>query len=126
MVYADRTFELWGQNPDVRKNFAISQSEYDQIIKLVRGVRSYLEKDVRGKAAYHAPAEVTYRTRIKRVHIFSNVDVTYARLVLEFEEILKLKNFTCPKVEFVDGDIVGFGCENEARILNTILKGGKQ
>ena len=126
MVYADRNVELWGLNPDVRKQFTISQAQYDQIIKLVNGLSLYVEKEGIRDSVGHEPALVTYRTNIARVHRFSDIDAAYARFFLDFEAILKLQNFICPRRDFIDGEMSEFGCENEAQKLNAILKERKQ
>lgn len=129
-VFSNRTARFYGINAKssrVFHDFKISQDQYNQIVRVIdeAGLEWRDSGAILSSDKFHMDALATLvviQAGKEKISSFTAITAAYAKVILNLEEILQLKDLICPRSAFIDGKLTDLGCEYETQILRERLK----
>jgi hypothetical protein len=127
-VFPDGTVRFYGLNtrtPRTHQVTVISQEKYRQALNVLDEV-DLSSLTLEPQDPNYAVARVTVvRNGTSRSVPFRTVSPAFAKVIRSLEERLQLRDFICPRKEWLDGKMVDDGCPFEDRHLDALLSGTK-
>jgi hypothetical protein len=123
-VFADRTVLFFGFNSKSKGKWetgSISEQQFTRALKVFDEV-DLTQVALEPPDPMFAMAKVTIvRDGLAKSVSFRTVSPAYARVIRTLEQQLGIRDFICPRIEWLDGKLSEHGCEFEDRVLDDVL-----